>query len=71
MSSIISVTGHILFENKTRTNMIHGIGDHLNNPYTLERTNLKWPFVGNRFDHVQWKSEIAQHKIRTTQTVKK
>ncbi|XP_025405727.1 vacuolar protein sorting-associated protein 13B-like [Sipha flava] len=69
MSSIVSVEGHIQFENKTHKNMIHGIEDHLNNPYALEKTNSKWPFVGNRFNRVQWKSGTAQHKIRTIQTI--
>lgn len=71
-SSPVSVLDHELpFETESNTNVIRGIGEHVNNPHALEKTGLKWPFVGNRFDHVQWKSGIAGHKIATTQTVKR
>lgn len=72
MSSLMSPLGHIQLENESYTNnKLHSIGEHINNPYALEKTDLKWPFVGSRFDNVPWTSGIAQHKIRTIQRVKK
>lgn len=50
------------------------IEKHLNNKYvSLEADYLKWPFVGNRFDSVQWKSGVkyGDSDVKTTLKVKK
>lgn len=43
------------------------IEEHLNNQYISTKTNVKWPFVGNQFDRVQWKSGIVHdlNKVKT------
>lgn len=45
------------------------IEEHLQNQqYVSTNANLKWPFVGNQFDRVQWKSGIVHdvENVRTT-----
>lgn len=59
------------FKNKIRSNKTSTIEEH-ENDYQRKwtKTDLKWPFVGNRFDRVQWKSGIEQDNVKTKLKVK-
>lgn len=51
----------------TTNTQIFSIDEHLYNDikYLPMEQDLKWPFVGNQFNSIQWKSEELQDKIET------